>query len=204
MLYLAEQSKHVVFDLTRCQLKVRELSELLPGAHFLHLTRSERAFASSHLLPTRKDLRGRAQRILLERDFFTRRVNYDFWGMESLCGTARGSKISLLLERGGYDVDGFYQLPAVGRLIVLHRFMTAEAGRALRETGRSATVRFEDYVDDPRATVARACHEAGAPAPEPASGLKLSPASPGHRPSDARWDDVLGALTTVCPQEAQR
>ena len=141
--------------------------ELLPDARFLHLIRSERAFASSHLLPSRTDPRGRLRHLMLQRSFWTRSDRYDFWGMETLCGTGPGSKLSLLLDDAGFDVPAFYALPAVGRLIVLHRYLTCSAEAALASTGRSASVTFEDFAREPSRTVDRACSLVGARPPPP-------------------------------------
>lgn len=202
--YLAGQGNDVVFDLTRCHLKVRELAELLPDARFLHLVRDERAFASSHLLPSRTDLWGRVQRAVLERSFWSRTGRFDFWGMESLCGTAPGSKLSLLLAAAGYDVAAFYRLSAVGRLVVLHRYLTAAADRALAEVGRSATVSFEEFTCSPEDTVSGACGAVAAPVPVATGAVRPGPASSGFRPSDPRWDDVLRDVDAACPTKEGR
>ena len=201
--YLAGQGDDVVFDLTRCHLKVRELAELFPDASFLHLTRGERAFASSHLLPSRSDLRGRIQRKALERSFWSRTGRFDFWGMETLCGTGAGSKLSWLLDEADYDVPAFYRLPAVGRLIVLHRFLTSSANRALASVRRAATVSFDEFTHDPESTVASACAAVDTLAPVPTGALRPTPASPGYRPRDDRWDEVQRQVEAACPAEEQ-
>ena len=58
-------------------------------------------------------------------------------------------KFSLLLNGAGYDADAFYELPAVGRLIVLHRYFTHSAASALDLTGNWASVAFEDFATSP-------------------------------------------------------
>lgn len=199
--FLAEQGDDVVLDLTRCHLKVDALAEVFPQGRFVHLIRDERAFASSHLLPSRTDVRGRVQRVLLERSFWSRTERFDFWGMEALCGQQPGSKLSLLLGTAGYDVDAFYRLPAVGRLMVLHRFLTAAAEAALAGVGRATTVRFEQFAADPVLTVARACREVDAAVPATDGSVRTGAASPGYRPTDARWQEIVHRVNTVCPVE---
>lgn len=197
--FLADQGDHVVLDVTRCHLKVAALAEIFPEARFVHLVRDHHAFASSHLVPSRSDLIGRARAAHLRRTFWSRPGGFDSWGMETLCGTGPGSKLSLLLGDSGYDVHGFYTLPAVGRLLVLHHFMTAAAESALAATGRSTVVQFEHFTESPEKVVRDACTSLGVMPPSPPTERHLFPASPGHRPSDHRWVEVDRAVTAICP-----
>ena len=139
---------------------------------------------------------------MLERSFWSRSDRFDFWGMEALCGTAVGSKLSLLLDRAGYDVAAFYRLPAAGRLIVLHRFLTAAADSSLAEVGGSTRVSFESFALNPHDTVERACAEVGALVPAPAGSVRLEPAAPGYRPTDRRWAAIMQGVERACPGEA--
>ena len=190
--WLTSQSEHTVVDLSRCHLKAEQLYDIDPDARVIHLHRSSRAFASSHLLPSRSGFRGRALRVALERTFWTRSDRYDFWGLQSIIGTDPGSRFGHLLAEAGHDSDAIYQLPAVGRLLAFSRFMAERlAADGLQFFGsRYQPISFEDFARAPRSTVDDLCMRVGIDAPADTGAIRLNKPSPGHQPDSKRWLDI--------------
>lgn len=203
--WLLERGERTVLDLTRCHLKLRELAALAPDATVLHLVRDERAFASSHLVPSRTDPIGRLRAVAHRRTFWTRRTGFDFWGMEALIGTAPQSHFGRLLTADGFDASGFYQLPAVGKLLVVHRFFTRRADVVGRATfgERFARVAFEDFAARPAGCVADACQRVGIEPPVSDGSVAVQEASSGHRPDDVRWRQITADVDAVCPAPSE-
>ncbi len=199
--YLAGCGDRVVFDLTRCHLKLAELADLCPGSAVMQLLRVRRSFATSHLVPSRTDPVGRARAKVLERTFFTRHDKYDFWGMESLVGSSPASRFGRLLDREGFDAAAIYELPAVGRLMALwelHRHIVERDGHA--SFGDSfATVSFEEFASSPEATTVEACRRLGVAPPETAAPPSVRPATPPYKPEHSAWAEICAMVDAAVP-----
>ena len=152
--WLLESAENVVVDLTRCSFKLTALREIDPSAVLIHLHRSPAAVATSHLLPSRTDFIGRVRRHLLQRTFWTRRVQYNSWNFEGIIGNSVKSPFGSRVREIDLDPALVFAMPAVGRLLAYWRinYEQVEAnGPALFE--RYYSVNFEDFARSPRCTL---------------------------------------------------
>lgn len=190
--YLAATGEAVVLDTTRCHFRLEALARLAPEAVLLHLYRTPRCNATSHLLPSggRRAI-DRLRSAWRQRTFFSRSGHYNNWGFQDLVEGVGRERFVGHLQRQGIDVDAYYRLPAVGKLLglwrVAHDHVETEGPRQF--AGRFLSLEFDAFCADPHATLATVYAAMDRPLPE----LDLSavrPAKPPFAADSERWADV--------------
>lgn len=198
--WLLGQHRDVVVDLTRCSLKLADLAALDGECMFIHLHRSPQGFASSHMIPSRSDAIGRLRQVKARHDFWDRTTDYDGWGMERLYSNSPASKFGVMLEAAGFDVERCYQLPAVGRLLVLWLYFFNQINQQLADTSANAiSIRFDEFSSHPKANMTDLYRRAGFDVKKvPAQDhIQLSP--PGNKPDSPRWNEVWESVMAASP-----
>ena len=154
---LLQQNDNVVIDTTRCWNKISQLAEICPSDTFvIHLHRAPASFVTSHLLPSDDKGRGSFLRNLKrKRSFWTRKNDYNKWGMEEMLGTDLLSAFHLLILKDQKLAEAFYQMPAVYRLL---KFWSI-AYNQIEEQGnqvfgdRFVSIQFENFCSSPTQTL---------------------------------------------------
>ncbi len=193
--YLLSQGEHVSVDLTRCHFKIEALHALAPDAVLVHLYRRPESHASSHLLPSRRDLRGRLRRVMQRSRFWTRATGFNFWGIEEIVGASTAGTFAQRLAETGLDPEEVYALPAVGKLLAYWRvnFEKAETDGRRYFGERFLSVPFEQFCATPQQVVERV-YAAGGLRPPNLDYSRIHSANRGHEPDDPRWGHYLAKL----------
>ena len=193
--YLISQGEHVAFDFTRCHFKIADLHAVAPDAVLVHLYRRPQSHASSHLLPSRRDLRGRIRLRIHRSRFWTRRTGFNFWGVEEIVGDSPNGAFAERLAAIGLDPQEVYAMPAVGKLLAYWRvhFEKAETDGRRYFGERFLSIPFESFCEAPRRVVERV-YAAGDLAPPDLDTSRVHPAKGGHQPDDPRWGHFLTRL----------
>jgi hypothetical protein len=193
--YLLSRNEHVAFDMTRCHFKIEAIHAMAPDGVMVHLFRRPSAHASSHLLPSRRGLKGRVLRSLQRSRFWTRRTGFDFWYFETIVGSTPNGPFARRLAEVGLDPEKVYSMPAVGKLLAywrVHYDTIERRGRALFGE-RFLSVPFERFCRRP-AEVIEKVYAAGDLAMPDLDFTRIHPPNPGYLPDDPRWNDYCDEL----------
>jgi len=186
--YLAASGQHVVLDTTRCMFKIAALHAAAPEAVLVHLYRPASSHASSHMLPSSPDWRGRLRKLVRRRRFWTRPREFNGWGFETIIGESTASLFAERLLEIGLQPEEVYRLPAVAKLMAFWRVnhqRAEEEGRRLFGE-RFVSQNFDSFCGDPRGAMERIYAALGMPMPE-FDFSRIHPPHGAHDPGSPNW-----------------
>ena len=189
--YLLDSDEHVVIDTTRCWNKLASLKEVLePYPHlFIHLHRDPIAFTSSHLLPS--EISSWRLRRKLQKEFWTKKDDYNYWKMEEVMGKLNNSAFEeLVLKNYADDAVNFYDQPAYIKLLIFWKIANeAIKKNALQLFGSNyVSVQFEEFLNNP-ARIAKQISEMGE-FNFNLNQIKLKTANPGFDIKNSKWNKI--------------
>ena len=144
--YLFEQNEHVVIDVTRLNFKAEELLQKISKDVFIiHLYRSPIAFASSHILANRPELKpfkfkyikSRIKYYFNKLFFFKAWVKFNDWGYESVVNNLEFNN-----DHKPYE-----------KLLLIWKKSYCEIEDAAKKRGNIISLSFEDFVSDPEGNI---------------------------------------------------
>ncbi len=188
--YLADSGEAVVLDTTRCHFRLEALARLAPEAVLLHLYRTPRCNATSHLLPSGgHEMLDRLRSAWRRRTFFSRRGHYNNWGFQELIEGVGRERFGEHLAEAGIDAAAYYRLPAVGKLLGLWRvaYERVERDGARLFDGRFVSLDFDSFCSDPQGAIERVYAAMGRPMPAFDFGA-VRPPKPPFADGSKAWE----------------
>lgn len=196
--FLLDRQSHFVMDATRCHFKLAALHALAPDAVVVHLYRGPASMTTSHLVPTGSGgFRGSAHvRAWRRLTFWGRTKRFDNWGIQTIVSNNPESLFGQRMRELGMDPEPLYELPAVARILAYWRVMyeRIEADGARLFGDRFLSVRFEDFCERPKDTVAQVYGALGEEPPAELESFRVHPPHGAYQPGDARWPRFMDAV----------
>jgi hypothetical protein len=193
--FLADSGKRVALDTTRCMFKFAALRQAAPEAVLVHLYRPAPSHASSHMLPSSPDWRGRIRKLVRRRRFWERADGFNAWGFETIIGETTASPFARRLEESGLDAPAVYRMPAVARLMAYWKinYERAEADGRRLFGERFVSQSFDSFCEHPRAAMERIYSVLGMSPPVLDYG-RIHPPHGAHDPGSPRWREYMELL----------
>jgi hypothetical protein len=194
--YLAGSGENVVLDTTRCMFKIEALHAAAPEAVLVHLYRPAPSHASSHMLPSSPDWRGKLRKLVRRRRFWSRRDGFNGWGFETIIGNSTASLFAERLSEAGLKPQEIYRLPAVAKLMAFWRvnYQRAEEDGRRLFGDRFVSQKFDSFCENPGAAMERIYAALGMPMPR-FDFSRIHPPHGAHDPASpewARYQELLG------------